>query len=69
MQHDYPAPWQALHELRHRQLLQEAEEWRLLRQGQRRPSGPRWYQRLAAALGDLFVGLGSWLKGLERPVL
>ena len=69
MSHDHPASWRALYELRYQQLLQEAEEWRLLRQGQQRLSSPRLHQRLAAVLGNFLVGLGSRLKQFERPVL
>lgn len=69
MPYDHPALWQALQELQHQRLLKEAEEWRLLGQGQRRRPGSRLHQRLASALGDLLVGLGSRLKQFERPVL
>ena len=69
MPYDHPALWHVLQQLQHQQLLKEAEEWRLLGQGQPRPAGSRLHQRLASALGDLLVGLGSRLKQFERPVL
>ncbi|OGF53776.1 MAG: hypothetical protein A2Z21_03470 [Candidatus Fraserbacteria bacterium RBG_16_55_9] len=69
MPNDHPALWQALHHLQYQQLLKEAEEWRLLGQGQRRPTGSRLHQKLVSSLGDLLVELGSRLKQFERPVL
>lgn len=69
MSNNHPALLQVLQQLQYQQLLKEAQEWRLLEQGQPRLSSSPWHERLAVALGSLLVALGTRLKQFERPVL